>query len=65
MQPLAVDVREAARLLCVSPFTIRRMVHDGRLHPVRVGRSRVLVSFAELVALVEPEVGTRERRDCR
>ena len=52
MQPLAVDVREAARLLAVSVFTIRRMLRDGRLQSVRVGRC-VRVSFASIEEFVQ------------
>lgn len=53
MEPLVVDLREAARLLSVSVFTIRRMLRDGRLlQPVRIGR-RVLVRSEDLTALVQ------------
>jgi excisionase family DNA binding protein len=33
-----VSVREVARELGVHPETIRRLIHDGRLDAVRVGR---------------------------
>jgi excisionase family DNA binding protein len=46
MEPLAVDVREAARLTSLSVFTIRRYIKRGALRAVRVGR-RVLVPVAE------------------
>jgi excisionase family DNA binding protein len=46
MEPLAVDVREAARLVSLSPFTVRRYIKRGLLRAVRVGR-RVLVPLAE------------------
>jgi len=61
---LAVDVREAARLLSVSPRTIRRMLADARLRPVRVGR-RLLVNveslrrYAQGVKPAESEHGAR------
>jgi excisionase family DNA binding protein len=32
------DVNDAARLLAVSPWTIRAYIRQGRLHPVRIGR---------------------------
>jgi excisionase family DNA binding protein len=32
------SVREVARRLGVHPETIRRLIHDGRLDAVRVGR---------------------------
>lgn len=44
---LLVNQATAARLLAVSRFTIRRLVADGRLHPVRV-RGAVRYSRAEL-----------------
>lgn len=59
MQPLAVDVREAGRLLSVSPFTIRRMLRDGRLQPIHVGR-RVLVPLESLTALVHAKAAAQE-----
>ena len=54
MEPLAVDVREAARLTSLSTFTIRRAVKRGRLRAVRVGR-RVLIPVTELEQLVHGE----------
>lgn len=53
MEPLAVDVREAARLTSLSPYTIRRHIRKGALRAVRVGR-RVLVPVGELQRLVGP-----------
>lgn len=35
---LALSVREAAELLSLSPWTIRKMLRDGRLQPTRIGR---------------------------
>ena len=63
MEPLAVDVREAARLTAVSPYTIRRYIQRGTLRAVRIGR-RVLVPFDELERLVrgpDGQVGQRPR----
>jgi excisionase family DNA binding protein len=51
MQPLAVDVNEAAHLLAVSSYTVRRMLRDGRLRAVRIGRCvRVSVESLEELA---------------
>lgn len=55
MDPLAVDVREAGRLISVSPFTIRRHIKRGLLKAVRVGR-RVLVPVAECERIVREGV---------
>ena len=38
------DVESAARMLAVSPWTIRAYVRQGKLRPIRVGR---LVRFDE------------------
>jgi excisionase family DNA binding protein len=51
VEPLAVDVREAARLISLSRFTVRRYIKRGLLRAVRVGR-RVLVPIGELERLV-------------
>lgn len=52
MEPLTVDIREAARLTSLSPFTIRAYIKSGRLASVRVGR-RVLIEPREIVLLIE------------
>jgi excisionase family DNA binding protein len=33
-----LDVKDAATLLSVSPWTIRAYIREGRLRPVRIGR---------------------------
>jgi len=39
--PLLLTQKQAAHLLGVSRFTVRRMTQEGQLHPVRVhGRFR-------------------------
>jgi len=37
MTPLH-DVKGAAQLLAVSPWTVRAYIRQGKLHPVRIGR---------------------------
>jgi len=71
VEPLVVDVREAGRLLSVSPFTIRRMVKSGRIPSVRISR-RLLIPLAALQSLTQatPREGTdpglaREDRNAR
>ena len=56
MEPLAVNVVEAGRLLSISPRTVRRYILEGRLRAVRIGR-RVLVPLDCLRELL------RERRN--
>jgi excisionase family DNA binding protein len=38
IQPGLFSVREVADRLGVHPETIRRLIHDGRLEAIRVGR---------------------------
>jgi len=52
MEPLTVDIREAGRLMSLSPYTIRAYIKSGRLASVRVGR-RVLIEPCELEILIE------------
>jgi excisionase family DNA binding protein len=52
VEPLAVDVREAGRLMSLSPRTIRRHIKAGRIRAVLVGR-RVLVPVGELRSLID------------
>jgi excisionase family DNA binding protein len=51
-QRMVFDVKEAARVLSISPWTIRRYITDGKLKPVRIGR-RVLIEPSELQRLIE------------
>jgi excisionase family DNA binding protein len=51
MEPLC-GVEDAARLLGISPWTVRARIHEGKLHPVRLGR-RVLLEQAEIRRFVE------------
>jgi excisionase family DNA binding protein len=51
MEPLAVDVREAARLTSLSPHTIRAYIRSGRMLAVRIGR-RVLIEPREIKRLI-------------
>lgn len=48
---LAVSVEDTARALSISSKTVRRMLADGRLERLRVGR-RVLVLSASITKLV-------------
>jgi excisionase family DNA binding protein len=49
---LVLDIKEAANVLSLSPWTIRRYITDGKLKTVRLGR-RVLIEPSELQRLVE------------
>ena len=57
---LAVGVNEVARLLGLSPATIRQYVARGRIRAVRVGR-RVLVPMEVLEKVMVEGVDTRFR----
>lgn len=64
-QKLALDVKEAAQALSISPWTVRRMIADGRLKATRFSR-RVLIEPSELEKLLERGRGpmrARERPD--
>jgi excisionase family DNA binding protein len=50
MKPLH-DVRDGARLLAISPWTVRLYVRQGRLRPVRIG-TRVLLEDSEVERFV-------------
>ena len=50
-EPLLVSIREAARLLSISPNTAWSLLASGQLHPVRIGR-RTLVARTTLDAFI-------------
>ena len=58
--PLSVSFAEAAKLLSVSPNTVRRHAKDGRLRTIRLGRRRV-VPFDALRDLLRGERGEVQR----
>lgn len=49
--PLGYSVRDTALLLSISQKTVRRMLADGRLDHVRIGR-RVVVTAASVAVLL-------------
>jgi len=55
INPLLVNQATAAKLLSVSRFTIRRLVIEGRLHPIKV-RDAVRYSREELEKLAEVSI---------
>jgi len=46
------NVEDSARILAISPWTVRALLRKGKLCPVRIGR-RVCVSENELRRFVE------------
>ncbi len=52
--PLAVDVKEAARLTSFGKTKIYQMLEDGTLPSKKIGRRRV-IPYSALKALVEGE----------
>jgi excisionase family DNA binding protein len=56
MTPL-LCLKEVGRLLGVSLWTVRRLIQDGTLTPVRVG-SRVLLEQATLEDFIAAQRGT-------
>lgn len=56
-QPIEVQadlltVSQVARICSVSPQTVRRMIADGRLHAIRIGRC-VRVNTAEVARVTQ------------
>ncbi len=52
MQQLAFGIDEAAALIGLSPWTLRKYISTGKLSVVKIGR-RTLIERAELERLVE------------
>jgi excisionase family DNA binding protein len=51
LPPKCVSVHEAAELLGVVPLTIRRLIKNGKLRAVHVGR-RVMIRVCDLEAFL-------------
>jgi len=51
MEPITIDIREAARLTSLSPHTIRAYIKKGRIPAIRICR-RVLIETESLRRLV-------------
>jgi excisionase family DNA binding protein len=47
-----VPIQKAAELLGISPWTVRKYVHDKKLRSVRIGRRR-LIEETELRRIVQ------------
>ena len=56
------DVQVAAKLLSISPWTVRAAIRRGRLRPVRIGR-RVLLEESELERFVAEAKRTSDTND--
>ncbi len=52
LEPLTVSVRDAASLLGVSHWAIRRWIRIGKIPALKLGR-RTVVEFSALKLLVE------------
>lgn len=50
--PLALGIRDAAKLVGLSPWTLRDWIRQGRIASIRLGRRR-LIEPSALHALVE------------
>lgn len=61
MTKLSVGLQEAQDMTGISHFTFRRMVRNGTLKGVRVGR-RLLIPVTELEKLVKPGAVSRTGR---
>ena len=65
--PSLLTFSETARVLRVSPRTVRRMVEDGRLASVRVGRATRITRDPMLtgLGLLEDQKPRRDRRQSK
>lgn len=54
LKPVAISVREAARMLGVSPPTLYGLIRDQRFPAFKIG-ARTLISVAGLKAWVEQQ----------
>jgi excisionase family DNA binding protein len=63
MEPL-VSVNEAAKLLGLSSWTVRKLIANHRLRPVRINR-RVLLQPEELRRIVEEGCRSAEYAESR
>lgn len=61
-QPLAVSVREAARLLGVSERSLRSWSRQGKIRARRIG-SRILFSVKELEAFLAADSDNAEKKN--
>jgi len=61
-QLVAVDIREAARRLSLSPRTVATLVSQGQLQSKKVGRRRI-VPVTALEAFVAHSTASRESRE--
>jgi excisionase family DNA binding protein len=60
IQPLTVGVSEAAKLLGISPHTVRAWLYQGRLQGISLG-SRVMLSYEELKRIAKEGLPPRSR----
>jgi len=52
MEPLAVSIEEAARMLHLSKYTVRAYERKGLIKSTRIGR-RIIIPIAELKRIAE------------
>lgn len=57
MEPMAVSLKQAAEMLSVSTFTLRRMIKRKAIRTANISR-RVVIPMTELRRLVRPVDGS-------
>ena len=63
-EPLLLSLKDAGRMLGgISAASVRRIIRDGDLHPVRI-RGRIFIAMAELKALVEKQLPRVQDNSC-
>jgi excisionase family DNA binding protein len=48
-----IDIERAAKLLAVSPSTVRRFILDGRLAGYKIGGSQYRIAVADLMRTMD------------
>jgi excisionase family DNA binding protein len=61
MEPMAVSLKQAAEMLSVSTFTLRRMIKRKAIRTTNISR-RVVIPMTELRRLVRPQDGEASAR---
>lgn len=61
MQEIAIGVKDAARAVGISPWTMRTLIRQGKIRAVRICR-RVLIEPSELKRLIEQAPQGREQQ---
>jgi excisionase family DNA binding protein len=54
LQPIAVDIKRAAEMLCTSRWQIRQLLYSGKLSAFKLGK-KYLIRISDLQAFVDEQ----------